>query len=46
MSDENDSRPHPPPQIGPFVPSLPFEGSIADTAALEAWIADVAARRG
>lgn len=27
-----------PSQIGPFVPDVAFEGSIADTAALEAWV--------
>jgi hypothetical protein len=30
--------PSAPPQIGPFVPAVFFEGSIADTPALEAWV--------
>jgi hypothetical protein len=31
-----------PAQIGPFVPVLPYDGDIADTAALEKWVRDVA----
>lgn len=31
-------------QIGPFVPEVAYEGSIADTAALEAWVLGLAAR--
>jgi len=30
------------PQVGPFVPALKFDGDIADTAALERWIAQLA----
>jgi len=33
-----------PSQIGPFVPEVPYDGNIADTAALEKWVASVAAR--
>ncbi|HEU0097343.1 MAG TPA: S41 family peptidase [Allosphingosinicella sp.] len=33
-----------PAQIGPFVPEVAYEGSIADTAALEAWVQKLAAR--
>lgn len=31
-----------PPQVGPFVPAIRFDGDIADTAALERWIAQLA----
>jgi hypothetical protein len=31
-----------PPQVGPFVPAIKFDGDIADTAALEHWIAHLA----
>ena len=31
-----------PPQVGPFVPAIRFAGDIADTAALERWIAQLA----
>lgn len=31
-----------PPQVGPFVPAVKFDGNIADTAALERWIARLA----
>lgn len=34
-----------PRQMGPFLPQIPFEGSIADTAALESWVAGIAATR-
>jgi hypothetical protein len=30
--------PDAPPHIEPFVPDLPYEGDIADTAALETWV--------
>jgi hypothetical protein len=33
-----------PPQVGPFVPAIKFEGDIADTAALERWIAQLQAQ--
>jgi hypothetical protein len=32
-------------QIGPFVPDRLFEGSIADTPALEAWVQTLVAER-
>ena len=35
-----------PPQIGPFIPQVAYDGDISDTAALEAWIAALAARPG
>jgi hypothetical protein len=31
-----------PPQVGPFVPARKFAGDIADTAAVEQWIARLA----
>ena len=34
--------PSAPVQLGPFTPALPYPGDIADTAALERWVADVA----
>jgi hypothetical protein len=37
--------PSAPMQIGPFAPEVPYDGSIADTAALERWIAALAVRR-
>jgi hypothetical protein len=33
-----------PAQVGPFVPEVAYEGSIADTAALEKWIAGLVAK--
>ena len=33
-----------PRQLGPFEPSAPYPGSIADTAGLETWVAALAAR--
>lgn len=35
-----------PSQIGPFAPEVRFEGNIADTAALEAWVKTLVAPRG
>jgi hypothetical protein len=36
--------PSSPSQMGPYVPEILFEGSIADTAALEKWVAGLVAR--
>jgi hypothetical protein len=34
-----------PAQLGPFTPEVGYDGDIADTAALEAWVRRTAARR-
>lgn len=31
-----------PPQVGPYVPAIEFDGNIADTAAVERWVAQLA----
>ncbi|GAM98107.1 hypothetical protein U91I_01738 [alpha proteobacterium U9-1i] len=36
--------PSAPPQIGPFEPALRYDGDMSDSTALEAWVAEVAAR--
>ena len=43
FSTQQAMAPSEPMQYGPFVPNVPYEGDIADTAALERWVTALAA---